>query len=316
MSDVLPYHKPDPSPARNRFTRWMRKLTPTPRLALEIPLLIAAVAFVVPVTLIFITAFKPDAEIVKFESIFPQDPTREHFDHILGTPEEVPILPRFGSWRINWRDWYTPLGWLGNSIFISSSVTLLVLTVDSLAAYALARLNMPGRKYVFALIIATLMVPGQILLVPVYLILNKLGWIDTPLALIVPAGAGAFGVFLLHQFFKAIPKELEEAAALDGCSKLGIYWHVMLPLSRPALATLGIFTFIGSWNDFLGPLVFLDSTDKYTLPVGVALFQSSYASEYGLTLAASVVCTLPILLVFFIFHKHIISGIAAGGLKE
>lgn len=300
MSDVLPYASPRPSPFSRLLTKVVHALKPNPkRLAIEIPLLIAVIFFVMPVALIFITAFKPDAEIVKFEGVFPKNATTENFSHILGTPEEVPIFR-----------------WLFNSVFNASMVTLLVLTIDSLAAYALARLDLPGKKYVFATIIATLMVPGQILLVPVYLILNKLGWIDTSLALIVPAGAGAFGVFLLHQFFKAIPKELEEAAALDGCSKFGIYWHVMLPLSRPALATLGIFTFIGSWNDFLGPLVFLDSADKYTLPVGVALFQSSYASEYGLTLAASVVCTLPILLVFFIFHRHIISGIAAGGLKE
>ncbi|HZP82179.1 MAG TPA: carbohydrate ABC transporter permease, partial [Chthonomonadaceae bacterium] len=160
------------------------------------------------------------------------------------------------------------------------------------------------------------MVPGQILLVPVYLILNRLGWLDTPFALIVPAGAGAFGVFLLHQFFLGIPKDLEEAAALDGCSRFGIFRHIVLPLSRPALATLGIFTFVGAWNDFLGPLVFLDSVDKYTLPVGIALFQTSYSAEYGLTLAASVLCTAPVLLVFLLFQRQIIQGIALTGLKD
>jgi multiple sugar transport system permease protein len=146
--------------------------------------------------------------------------------------------------------------------------------------------------------------------------LNRLGWIDSPLALIIPPAAAAFGVFLLHQFFKGIPKELEEAAALDGCSKLRIYWHIMLPLSRPALATLGILTFVASWNDFLGPLVFLDSVEKYTLPVGVGLFQGSYASEYGLTLAASVVCTAPMLVAFLLLQRHIIEGISMAGLKE
>ncbi len=134
--------------------------------------------------------------------------------------------------------------------------------------------------------------------------------------MIVPAGAGAFGVFLLHQFFRQIPRELEEAAMIDGASKLRIWWNIMLPLSRPALATLAIFTFIGSWNDFLGPLVFLDSVEKYTLPVGVALFQSSYAAEYGLTLAASVICTTPVLLIFMLFSKQIIRGMAMTGLKE
>ena len=272
------------------------------RATIETLVALAAAVFVLPMLLIYVTSLKPDAEIVKFESVLPKDPQqgiRDNYAHVLTSPEEIPIFR-----------------WLGNSIFVSSCVTLLVLTVDSLAAYALARLQLPGKKYIFALIIGTLMVPGQILLVPVYLILNKLGWIDTPWALIIPHGAGAFGVFLLHQFFKGIPRELEEAAMLDGASKLRIWWNVMLPLSRPALATLAIFTFIGSWNDFLGPLVFLDSVEKYTLPVGVALFQSSYASEYGLTLAACVICTTPVLLIFLLFSRHIIRGMAMTGLKE
>ena len=154
------------------------------------------------------------------------------------------------------------------------------------------------------------------LFVPVYLLLSRLGWLDTYLALIVPAGAGAFGVFLLHQFFLATPKELEEAAFLDGASRRQTFWHVALPLARPALATLGIFTFIGSWNDFLGPLIFLDSGEKYTLPVGIAIFQTSYYTEYALTLSASVICTLPVIIVFLVLQKHIIAGVALSGLKD
>ncbi|NQT85419.1 carbohydrate ABC transporter permease [bacterium] len=265
----------------------------------ETAVALGAVLCVAPVALIFVTAFKADSEILNFQSLLPRDPTLANFREVLGNPEEIPL----GRWFFN-------------SVFISSSVTALVLTVSSLAAYGLARLELPGRRAVFAVIVATMMVPGQILLVPVYLILNWLGWLDTPAALIVPAGAGAFGVFLLHQFFLHIPKELEEAAALDGCSRLGIFWHVVLPLSWPAIATLGIFTFVGSWNNFLGPLVFLDSVDSYTLPVGIALFQTSYYVEYGLTLAASVVCTLPVLVVFLLFQKHIIEGVSLSGLKE
>lgn len=268
-------------------------------LGLEALVALGALVMLAPVALIFITAFKPDAEIIHFRGVLPRDWTLENFREILGSPEEIPIFR-----------------WFANSLFISSMVTLLVLTVTSLAAYALARLNLPGKRWVFFLIVATLMVPGQILLVPVYLILEWLRWIDTPLALIVPAGASAFGVFLLHQFFLSIPRELEDAAAIDGCSRWGIYWNVILPLSRPALATLGIFTFVGSWNDFLGPLVFLDSVDQYTLPVGIALFQTSYYAEYALTLSASVICTLPVLVVFLFFQKHIIQGISLTGLKE
>jgi multiple sugar transport system permease protein len=267
--------------------------------AIEIFVIVASILCLAPVVLIFATSFKADSEIIHFHGLFPQHPTLANFREIFGRPEEIPIFR-----------------WLFNSIFISTSVTLLVLAVDSLAAYALARLDLPGKRTLFSAILATMMVPGQILLVPVYLILNKLHWLDTPLALIVPAGAGAFGVFLLHQFFKGIPRELEEAAELDGCSRLGVYWHIMLPIARPALATLAILTFVGSWNDFLGPLVFLDSADRFTLPVGIALFQTSYTAEYGLTLAASVICTLPIIVIFLMFHRHIIAGIAAGGLKE
>lgn len=258
-----------------------------------------ALLFALPVLLILVTALKPDAEIIHFDSLLPREPTLANFREILQNPEEIPIFR-----------------WLANSLFISTSVALLVVGVDALAAYAFARLDLPAKKWVFGVVLATLMVPGQILLVPLYLLLNRLGWLDTPLAVIVPAGGGAFGVFLLHQFFRGVPRDLEEAAALDGCTRLGIFWTIVLPLSRPALATLGIFTFVGSWNDFLPPLVFLDSVDKYTLPVGVALFQTSYTAEYGLTLAASVLCTLPVILFFLLFQRQIIRGIALSGLKD
>ena len=276
----------------------MQKKAVTPRFG-EGLLLLVALLFLLPITLILVTAFKPDAEIVKFHGLLPQSPTLANFGRVLGTPEEFPVFQ-----------------WFANSVFVSTCVTGLVLTVASLAAYGLARLNLPGKKPVFSLILGTMMVPGQVLLVPVYLLLSRLGWIDSFLALIVPAGAGAFGVFLLHQFFLSVPKELEEAAELDGCSRLGIFWHVVLPLARPALATLGIFTFIGSWNDFLGPLIYLDSGEKYTLPVGVAIFQTSYYTEYALTLAASVICTLPVLIVFLVFQRHIIQGVSMAGTKD
>ncbi|MBN2312162.1 MAG: carbohydrate ABC transporter permease [Candidatus Hydrogenedentes bacterium] len=262
---------------------------------------VAAGALIVaaPVALLVVTAFKPDAEIIHFQTVLPQVWTLDNFREVLGNAEEIPMVR-----------------WFLNSVFISCAVTALILAVDSLAAYGLARLDLPGKRAVFALIVATLMVPGQLMLVPVYLILNALGWLDTPLALILPAGAGAFGVFLLRQFFLHIPRDLEDAAAIDGCSRLGIYARIILPLSKPALATLGIFTFMGAWNDFMGPLIFLDSVDKYTLPVGIALFQTSYSVEYGLTLAACLICTAPVLVVFALFQRHIVEGISLTGLKD
>jgi multiple sugar transport system permease protein len=269
------------------------------RYAIEAVVIVVSLLFLAPVVLIYLTALKPDSEIIQFTGLVPHHPTLLNFRHILGSPEEIPIFR-----------------WMFNSLFISAATTALVLAVTSLAAYALARLHLRGSRVLFSLIIATLMVPGQILLVPNYLILTKLGWIDTPLALIVPAGAGAFGVFLLHQFFKAVPRELEEAAELDGCNRLQTFWHIMLPQARPAMATLGLLTFVGSWNDFLGPLVFLDSTNQFTLPVGVALFQGSYTIEYGLTLAACVICTTPILIIFLLFQKNIVQAVSMGGMKE
>ncbi|MBB6048409.1 carbohydrate ABC transporter permease [Armatimonas rosea] len=265
----------------------------------ELLIALAALVFVFPVAMIFIMAFKPDGEVIKFESILPRVPTLGNFQEVLGTPEEIPLLR-----------------WFLNSLGIATATSVLVLTVSSLSAYAFARLDLPGKKWVFPVVIGTLMVPGQILLVPVYLELNALHWLDTPLSLIVPVGGGAFGFFMLHSFFTGIPRELEEAAELDGCSRFGIFWNVVIPLARAPLAALAIFTFVGSWNDFLGPLVYLDSVDHYTLPVGVALFQSSYASEYGLTLAAGTLCTLPTILAFLIFQRHILAGMAASGLKE
>lgn len=266
---------------------------------LEALLMLAAFAFIMPVLLILLTSLKPDAEILRFQGIVPKIWTLENYRQVLGNASEIPL----GHWFFN-------------SFFISGCITLLVLTLSSLCAFALSRLDLPAGKWAVVAIVSTMMVPGQILLVPVYLILNALGWLDSPRSLIIPAGAGAFGVFLLYQFFKGIPKDLEDAAAIDGCSRFGVYWNVALPLSRSALAALAIFTFTGSWNDFLGPLVFLESLDRYTLPVGIALFQASYAIEYDLVFAVCVICTVPVLAVFLIFQKHIVKGISLAGLKE
>ena len=176
---------------------------------------LGGILMMIPMALLVLTAFKPEMEIIHFGSILPERWTLENFQMLLGNSEEIPLMR-----------------WFFNSVFISSMVTLLVLTVDSMAAFALTRLALPGKKYIFALIIGTLMIPATINLVPVYLILTELGWLDTPLALIIPAGAGAFGVFLLRQFFVGIPKEMDESAVIDGCSRMRIYWHIILPLER------------------------------------------------------------------------------------
>jgi multiple sugar transport system permease protein len=270
------------------------------QLLLHIPLALCALLFLAPLVWMIATAFKTPEDIVNGLGALrwlPQPITTENFRTVLGKAEEFPV------WR-----------WTGNSLFISLSVTALVLTVDALAAYAYSRLRWRGRDTVFAILVATMLVPGQALLIPSYLLIRGLHWFDTYWALIVPAGASAFGVFLLRQFFLTIPHELEEAARLDGCESLGVFRHVILPLSKPALATLGIFTFMATWNAFEGPLIFTDSLEMRTLPIGITIFQGHYNIEYGLVMAAATLAALPVLVAFLLFQKQIIRGISLTGL--
>jgi multiple sugar transport system permease protein len=258
-----------------------------------------ALLFLSPVILMVLTSFKPESEVLNPESAIPKTWTLANYAHILGWTEEAP----FGRWLLN-------------SFFVSTSVTLLVVLFSSMAAYGIARLRAPGGGVFLGIVVASMMIPGQLFLVPLYLMLSRLGWLDTPAALIVPATAGGFGVFMLTQFMRAVPEAVEEAALIDGCSPAGVFHHVTLPLVGPAIATLGIFTFIGSWNDFLGPLVFMDSVRNYTLPVGIALYQTSYYTEYGLTLATSALATAPLILVFMAFQRRIVESMASTGLKD
>lgn len=258
-----------------------------------------ALVFLSPIVLMVLTSFKPESEVLNPAAVVPQHWTAHNYTQVLGWAEEAP----FGRWLLN-------------SVFVSSSVTLLVVLLSSMAAYAITRLKIPGGKLILGVVVGSMMVPAQLFLVPVYLLLSKLHWLDTPAALIVPATAGGFGVFMLSQFMRSMPVAVEEAALIDGCTSLGVFWNVTVPLCAPALATLGIFTFIGSWNDFLGPLVFMDSIRNYTLPVGIALYQSSYYAEYGRTLATSVLATLPLIAAFFLFQRQIVESMAATGLKD
>lgn len=275
---------------------WLRHAQPFQHLLL----ILAALIFVAPLFWMVATAFKSPTDIIAGLGTarwIPNPATTENFTNVLAKVEEFPV------WR-----------WTANSLFISLAVTLLVLVVDSLAAFAYARLEWRGRDKIFGLLVATMLVPGQALLIPSYLLVRGLGWFDTYWALIVPAGAGVFGVFLLRQFFRTIPVELEEAARLDGCGPLGIFRHVVLPLSKPALAALGIFTFMASWNAFEGPLLYTDTLTMRTLPIGITIFQGRYNTEYGPMMAAATLAAIPVTLAFLIFQKQIIRGISLTGL--
>lgn len=208
------------------------------------------------------------------------------------------------------------LKYYSNTIILTLGRTLAQLFLCSLAAFAFARLKFPGKNIIFIAVLSVLMVPPQVILIPNYAILTQLGWIDTFYALIVPGMFSAFGVFLLRQFFMGIPKELDEAATMDGCSLFGIYWRIILPNATPALMALGIFTILASWNDFLWPLVMTNSENMRVLSVGIAAFQGQYSTDYPLLMAGAVMSTIPMLIMFIFLQKYLIAGIALQGVRR
>ncbi|AYV69972.1 MULTISPECIES: carbohydrate ABC transporter permease [Niallia] len=203
-----------------------------------------------------------------------------------------------------------------NTIILTLGRTIGQLVLCSLAAFAFARLNFPGKNVLFILMLSVLMVPAQVILIPNYATLTQLGWIDTFFALIVPGVFSAYGTFLLRQFFMGIPKELDEAAKIDGCSYFGIYWRIILPNSTPALTALGIFTILAAWNDFLWPLVMTNSESMRVLSVGISTFSGQYSTDYPLLMAGAVLSTIPMLLMFIFLQKHLLAGIALGGVRR
>lgn len=203
-----------------------------------------------------------------------------------------------------------------NSIFVAITVTVGQLITCSMAAFAFARLQFKGRNILFYLFLGTMMIPYNVTMIPSFLVLYWLGWIDTYYALIVPGLASAFGTFLLRQFFITIPKELEEAAYIDGATKLQVLRRIIVPLAKPALATLAVFTFMGVFNDFIWALIVINSEDMQTVQLGLAIFRDRYLTQWDLLMAGSVTAVLPILIVFFFAQKYFIQGITLSGLKE
>lgn len=236
----------------------------------------------------------------------------------LPTPDH--LLPK----RLHWENYGTvvspeglPFGrFLWNTLVVAVSVVAGQLAFCSLAAYGFARLHFPLRGPLFFLFVATLMIPPQVTMIPAFLEVRWLGWLDTYLALIVPTLSSAFGVFLLRQFFLTLPRDLDEAARLDGCSELGIYWRIALPLAGPALATLATFGFISTWTDFFWPLLVTSTTEMRTLEVGLSLFKDSFgATNWPLQMAAAVLVLCPVLLVFLLTQRFFVRGIALAGIK-
>jgi multiple sugar transport system permease protein len=204
-----------------------------------------------------------------------------------------------------------------NTMIIALSNVIAVVFTSSFCAYGFARMNFPGRDFWFGIVMATLFLPYAILLVPSFMIFSRLGWVDTFLPLIVPQffGGGAFNIFLMRQFFRTIPEELADAARLDGCSEFGVYWRIMMPLAKPALITVGIFTFLFAWNDLLAPITYLRSPNNFTIAGGLASFRSQTDISWDLQLAASTAMTFPVIILFFVAQRYFIQGIVMSGIK-
>lgn len=279
-----------------RAPRWSRSAT-LKTVIIYFILSAIALAMLLPLLWLISTAFKaPTENIFEFPPRFlPQSPTVQNFVQV---------------WQTN------PFGrYLFNSTLVALLTVMLNLLLCSLAAYPLARLNFKGRSALFTLIVATILIPFQIVMIPLYILTVQLGLRNSYLGLIFPAIASAFGIFLLRQAFQGVPKELEEAARIDGCSDLGIWWHVMLPAVRPALVTLAIFVFIGSWSDFLWPLLILDQPEYYTLPLGVAKLAGAFSLDWRLIAAGSVISIAPILLFFLAMQRYIVPTDTGSGVK-
>lgn len=267
------------------------------RIGLYFLLMGIALVMLLPMLWLLSTAFKSPAEnIVQFPPRFwPEDPTLQNIIQV---------------WQTN------PMGrYLVNSTLVASITVLLNLLLCSLAAYPLARLQFPGREALLTLVVSTILIPFQVVMIPLHILAVNLGLRNTYVGLVFPAIASAFGIFLLRQAFLGVPKELEEAGRMDGCSELGLWWFIMLPAVRPALVTLSIFVFIGSWSDFLWPLIILDDPAYYTLPLGVAKLAGAFSLDWRLIAAGSMISIAPILLVFLVVQRYIVPTETGSGVK-
>ena len=263
---------------------------------------IFAFFMIYPILWMITSSLKPDVEI---------------FNNAMSL---IPSEVLWENYRIGWQGFgrQTFATFYRNSFMIAGLVVLGTLMTSSLTAYGFARLNFKGKKILFACLMGTVMLPGQMTLIPQYIMFHNVGWVNTILPLVVPSflGGGPFFIFLLVQFIRGIPKELDEAAVIDGCSTFGVYWRIILPLIKPALVTVGLFAFMWTWDDFLGPLVYLNDASLHTVTLGLRNFMDvTTAMNWGPLLAMSALSLVPQLLIFVFFQKYLVKGIATTGLK-
>ena len=295
---------PPPPPRRIRLRPW--------RVLRYAVLLFLGIIFVAPFLYMVTAAFQPIEEMFQLPPQWiPTRPTLDNFTGFLTSDRPI------GRWMVN-------------SVFVSVSVTVLQLFLNSLVAYTFAKRTFPGRDFLFFMGLATMMIPTEVTLIPNYLILRSMplfggndisgvgghGWLESYWGLIVPLAMSPFGIFLLRQYMKSIPDQLIDAARVDGAGHFKIYWKIVLPLSKPALAAVAIFTFQFVWGDFLGPLIIISSPELYTLPLGLALFVIQNRTVWNLVMAGTVLATIPMIIVFFMFQKQFVGGISLSGMKD
>jgi len=266
-------------------------------IAIHIALIPAAFVFLLPFLWMLSTSLKPDSQLYAYPPIWIPNPLEWS-----NYPKTVTYVPFFL--------------YLRNTLIISLSSMVGVVFSSALAAYSLARIRWPGRHVLFLMTIATLMLPFQVTLIPVFLVFKNLGWVGDFRPLILPQFFGyAFYIFLMRQFFMSIPQELSEAAYIDGANEFRIFWSVVLPLAKPALATVAVFQFIRSWTDYLNPLIYLNDQNLYTLQLGLQQYSSQYGREWGLLMAAAVLITLPPIIIFFLTQRTFVQGVTLTGIK-
>ncbi len=262
-------------------------------------LLLLTAVFVAPLVWMLLASLKPSEEVTAVPpTVLPEQVTTESYDKILATGSQTPVIR-----------------WFFNSVLAALGTTALVLATAAPAAYALARMEFRGTRVLQTLVFATLFVPPIIFLPPTFLVVEQLGWLDSLPSVMFPMAASAFGVFFLRQFFIGLPGELEEAARLDGASPWQVFLRVILPLSKPALATLAVLTTLTNWNDFLWPIYVLFSPESLTLSPGLALLQGASTTDYAVIMAGAVLASVPVLVVFTVAQRFLIEGVARTGLK-
>ncbi|HTA76344.1 MAG TPA: carbohydrate ABC transporter permease [bacterium] len=292
------------------------------KIVVTILLFIGAVAMMLPVVWMLSTSFKTRTDVFAVPPIWVPDPL-----HLENYPNAWNIVdPQTGRAMFAGDSWeffgITIQGvnfttYVINTLFISISACVGTTLSAAFVAFAFARLRFPGRGPLWALCLATMMVPAQVTMIPQFVLFKTMGWYDTFWPLIVPAwlGGGAYYIFLMRQFFMTIPYEMDEAAKIDGCTNFGVFWRILLPLCKPALTTVAVFSFVANWNDFLNPLIYLDSNSKKTLALGLTNFVSLYGQDYHLLMAASLIISVPIAVMFLVGQRYFIQGIATTGLK-